>query len=164
MDKKKLRKRLFVDHGVQGALIARVVMYWVFCMISVGFIRAILMAALRATHVEVGAWSVPMLPELLASLFFAPIVIYDILKTSNRFVGPIFRLRRCMTELAEGKEVEPLHFRDGDLWQEVADGFNGVLTRIQQPETPQAETPANDEQEAFNTIDAEEEVPIAGGA
>ena len=160
MDKKKLRKRLFVDHGVQGALVARVAMYWVFCMISVGFIRAIVSAALRATHVEVGVWSLPFLPEVLASLFFVPIVVHDILKTSNRFVGPVFRLRRCMNELAQGNEVAPLHFRDGDLWQDVANDFNGVLARLERAEQASVQSSGSEETVDFDAGETEEELPV----
>ena len=163
MNKKKLRKRLFVDPGVQGALIARVVMYWVFCMIGICFIRATLSAALRATNVDVGPWTVPLLPELLATLFFVPIVVHDILKTSNRFVGPVFRIRRCMRELAQGKEVAPLHFRDGDLWQDVATDFNGVLARVQRAEWPNCETSDVDENDGFDAVETEEELHVGGG-
>ena len=34
-DKKALRKHFFVDSKVQGALIARVVLYWVVCLITI---------------------------------------------------------------------------------------------------------------------------------
>ena len=34
-DKKALRKRFFVDPKVQGALIARVILYWIVCMLGV---------------------------------------------------------------------------------------------------------------------------------
>ena len=34
-DKKAMRKQLFVDPKVQGALVARVVFYWVLCLITI---------------------------------------------------------------------------------------------------------------------------------
>ena len=52
-------------------------------------------------------------------------------RVTNRFAGPIFRLRRSMRELADGEHVEPVHLRKGDYWQDVADQFNRVIQRVE---------------------------------
>ena len=37
-----------------------------------------------------------------------PIVMMDVLRLSNRFVGPVKRLREGLKDLAQGKQVKPL--------------------------------------------------------
>ena len=49
---------------------------------------------------------------------------------SNRFVGPIYRLRRSMRSLANGEEVDPVFLRDGDYWFDFAEDFNRVAAEM----------------------------------
>ena len=60
-------------------------------------------------------------PVVIVSLLLLPLVIFDMIRFSNRFVGPLLRLRRSMRQLARGQRVEPLKFRSNDLWQDLAD-------------------------------------------
>ena len=77
--------------------------------------------------------------SIIASVLVMPFVLFDFVRLSNRFAGPMFRLRRCMQDLADGKRVEPIHFRDGDFWQEIADAFNGILARMDAARTISSE-------------------------
>ena len=70
---------------------------------------------------------------IMLALF--PAFALDTIRFSNRFVGPIARLRRFMRELSEGKEIGTLAFRDNDFWADVADEFNSVTARVQEQET-----------------------------
>ena len=65
-------------------------------------------------------------PVVVVSLILLPGVIFDLVRMSNRFAGPVYRLRGLMRDLARGKPVEPVRFRHGDFWQEFADDFNTV--------------------------------------
>jgi len=58
-----------------------------------------------------------------------PYFIYDSLKLSNRFAGPMYRVHREIAALAKGESVPPLKFREGDFWTEIADDFNGMVRR-----------------------------------
>jgi hypothetical protein len=49
---------------------------------------------------------------------------------SNRFVGPMYRLRGAIRDVARGKDIQPLKFRNDDFWQDVAGDFNDLLERI----------------------------------
>ena len=53
----------------------------------------------------------------------------DTIRFSNRFVGPVTRLRRAMRSLGTTDDVAPLQFRDNDFWAEAADEFNNVLEK-----------------------------------
>lgn len=128
------RQKLFVDAAVQGALIGRVIFYWVTCLITITLMLlcwqiATGPARLFYTHME-ELWFHNG-PALVASFLLLPMVIVDLLRLSNRFVGPLVRLRRGWSSLAQGEPVLPIHFRKGDYWQEFADHFNATSARIQ---------------------------------
>jgi signal transduction histidine kinase len=93
-------------------------------------------------------------PALIASFILLPLVIVDIIRASNRFVGPMLRLQRSMRQLARGEDVEPIEFREGDLWHEFATEFNALRTRMQ------ASTAAAEAKSA----DREQEEPAEVGA
>ena len=145
---KSLRKRLFVDPKVQGALVGRVILYWVVCLITITLMLIcwrIVTGPARPfyTHFD-DLWFFHG-PAVIASFLLLPLVVVDIVRVSNRFAGPMLRLRRSMRALARGEYVEPLEFRDADYWHEFADDFNAVLKRVQQQGPPPAEK--RDEQE-----------------
>ena len=48
----------------------------------------------------------------------------------------------AMKALAEGEEVSPIHFRDGDFWQELAEDFNRIVKRVEALETQRSEPPS----------------------
>jgi len=129
------RSIFFIDRKVQGALVVRTCIYWLFCLFSV----ALMLICWRAFTGPLKPFSV-MAAEvyhqhgavLLASLILLPITAMDVLRLSNRFVGPVMRMRTALTELAEGRSIEPVHFRDDDYWRELAGHLNEVAARLKQ--------------------------------
>lgn len=132
------RRQLFIDGKVQGALVVRVMMYWFYCLLSVA-----LMTACWAIFSDRPATSADLMrrvwiqcgPALFASVLLLPIVIVDCVRLSNKFAGPVKRLRHAMKDLADGRHVRPQNFRDGDFWFDFAEDFNRVLARIQAAES-----------------------------
>jgi len=133
--KHTLRKRFFIDYRIQGALIVRVVLYWLTCLLT---IMLILLGwsmvtgpnlPLNAHLAEIWAFCGS---AAVASLLLLPAVTFDLLRLSNRFTGPIFRLRRAMHDLAQGKPVVAVRFRHADFWREFADDFNTVAARAEE--------------------------------
>jgi methyl-accepting chemotaxis protein len=127
------RKRFFVDPKVQGALIARVVLYWVICLTAIALLLLywnIITGPPSTFYVHFNnMWFVYGLPAI-ASFVILPFVIIDVIRMSNRFVGPLLRLRRSMRALARGEYVESIEFRGNDFWHDLADDFNAVRARI----------------------------------
>jgi hypothetical protein len=70
--------------------------------------------------------------------------LYDTLKLSHRFAGPIVRLRNGLSAWGDGKEVQPIKFRQNDFWNELADHFNRAVERTQR-DLPELESSASDE-------------------
>jgi hypothetical protein len=130
------RKQLFVDKQVQGVLLARVVLYWAFCLITVVLLLLcwrILTGPSRDLHVHLDYLWFHYRPILIAAAVLLPMLVLDTLRLSNRFAGPMMRLKRGLKRLADGHpDVAPIHFRKGDFWHEYADEFNRVLQRMQE--------------------------------
>jgi hypothetical protein len=123
------RQQLMLDQAVQGALLVRVVGHWLLCLVS--------------TAVATWVWSVwrdpqPLTPlgalrqvgpALIGSLLVLPLAMADALRMSNRFVGPVLRLRNAMKCAAMGDDVAPLRPRQGDHWNDLIERFNQLHCR-----------------------------------
>jgi hypothetical protein len=135
--KKNVRKRLFVDVKLQGALLVRLLLYWLMCLFTIGVLmhcyRIVCGIAPTADEFEVFFRS-----AVIGTIAFLPLALYDLMRLSNHFAGPILRLRRAMQELARDEYVDPIRFRKGDFWQEVAADFNAVAELVQARRSDQA--------------------------
>ena len=155
---KRMRKRLFVDPRVQGALVARVLLYWVVCVVTIALMLlcwSVFQTPRMFYSFFDDMWA-RYAPALLASFVLLPMVIVDVIRWSNRFAGPLFRLRRSMRALGRGEHVEPLRFRDGDFWQEFAEEFNAVVARVQgesRGAAPRQEEEEPEEREVLAAVD-----------
>jgi hypothetical protein len=133
-EKRRPRRHWFVDPKLQGALICRLVLYWSACLLATGLMLGCSLAGSRPESLIYGGLGVVWLhfgPVVIISMLLLPIMIVDVIRFSNRFVGPLLRLRRSMRQLARGEHVEPITFRRGDYWQDFADEFNAVLAHVQ---------------------------------
>lgn len=71
------------------------------------------------------------IPIILVAALLIPAFLRDTLRLTNRFAGPMFRLRQAIEGLSAGKENRPLKFRKTDFWQPVADSFNLVINEVE---------------------------------
>jgi hypothetical protein len=128
-----LRQQLLIDEQVQGSLLRRTALYSGAC--AVYFIVILVFTESMSNpdeHFSAGLFrcldeSIYWAPGLM---LLAPVIAYDMLRLTNRFAGPFFRLRREMTRLIDGESIDPLSFRDGDYWIEVADIFNEIRDEL----------------------------------
>jgi hypothetical protein len=132
------RRQYFVDAKVQGALVLRCVIYWLSCvtaMILLWLGWRIMTMPVQASFLDyypLRELSAQFAPAVITSMILLPFVVIDTIRVSNRFAGPIYRLRRTMREAARGESVEPIHFRGDDFWQSLADDFNSLVKQIEQ--------------------------------
>ena len=123
------RSKKFVDNHVQGALIKRVLFHWV----SLFLVLGIAVLGLKTLMGDPGLSPTVRFAQakgdflLIAILMFAllPVFVLDTIRFSNRFVGPIARIRQGLRDLTAKKNVR-LKFRQGDFWHEMAAEFNAV--------------------------------------
>ncbi|MBX7169161.1 MAG: hypothetical protein K1X74_22690 [Pirellulales bacterium] len=131
------RQKLFVDPRVQGALMLRTVTYWFCCLLTITTLVLcwrIMFGSARVFYKHFDEMWFQLGPALVASLFVLPLVLIDVLRLSNRFVGPIVRFRQALRTLAQGGQIEPLHFREGDFWHELSEELNALNARLQHSE------------------------------
>jgi hypothetical protein len=130
------RKRLFVDPKVQGTLMVRVVLYWCLCVAT----STLILLAWYIVNAPDGSFFSFFRFDLLWSQYSAvmvvaamllPIMLVDLLQLSNRFVGPLFRMRRSLRALAAGEYVAPIQFRKNDFGLELAGEFNAVAAYVE---------------------------------
>lgn len=136
---RQIRNRLFVDPEVQAALLLRIVTYWIVCLAAVALMllcQQIIAGPPRPVFAHLEDLWFRFGPPFFASLVVLPLILMDIIRMSNRFSGPLIRLRRAMRALARGETVPPLRFRQGDFWKNFADEFNAVVERVAELERP----------------------------
>ncbi len=139
----KARKTKFIDKPVQGQLVIRVLFYWVLCMWGMFCLLAGVPMVLSWFVNSPGAPTAGQLvlqtwrmfwPAFFASGLVLPLLLLDVLRVSHRFAGPMYRLRNALRDVADGKCVAPIKFREGDFWCDMADEFNRVAARVRELE------------------------------
>jgi methyl-accepting chemotaxis protein len=131
------RKKDYVDPQVQGELARRLVLHWLlFTIVAAGISVCLewLEDPFRPFSALVWAASWNYGPFLLVLISLVPVFIYDSIKLSNRFAGPVFRLRKVAKALAEGELPDRVDFRGNDFWRDLAGDFNRIVARIARAE------------------------------
>lgn len=125
------RRKHYVDGVVQGTIMLRIVAHWFLFVIVTGtFVFCIEVLSSDMPDAISG-----LLPRhattILVVLVLSPIFMYDLCLLTHRFAGPMVRLKRAMRDLADGREVRHIHFRDRDFCKQLATDFNRVVDRFQ---------------------------------
>ena len=132
------RFRLFADTRIQGGLCLRVVFYWVLCQVSLVTVMLFgaALSGVVGSHGGLGnIWQI-IGPAVVVSLLVLPIAMFDMLVYSNKFAGPLLRFRRNFGELARGEEVRQIHFRPGDLLNDLSENYNTLVELKNAAEQP----------------------------
>ncbi len=133
------RGKFYVDRLVQGTLARRILIHWcVFFALSLISLTTLELflgdpELTLAGHLSVLWGKYAFFVILMISIL--PTFIYDSVKLSNRFAGPIMRLRESIHSLAQGEAVKELTFRDNDFWRELSEDFNRIAQRTNSTET-----------------------------
>ncbi|MEM1304614.1 MAG: hypothetical protein AAGG46_06940 [Planctomycetota bacterium] len=127
------RRRILVDAPLQCALLCRVVVYWLLCL-TVMFALVALQSVWAGQEVGwpvlVSRTLIAFGPALIASMVLLPLVLFDALRFSHRFAGPLHRLINEARRLADGQTLQPVKFRRNDYWTELATEFNRVSDEV----------------------------------
>ena len=127
------RKKFFVDPKVQGAFLARIVVYWFLCLVASGTVLicwTFVTGPAGTFFRPIGeVWS-QFGPAVLVSALMLPILLFDCIRLTNRLAAPMFRVLREMRNLANGAPTHPIYLRTGDFWTEIAEEFNAIRQRV----------------------------------
>jgi hypothetical protein len=129
-----VRRKKFVDGRVQGALAWRLFCQW-FLFVAIAGVSAFILQFSCNPLLPPGEhfqnlW-MTYVPLLLSMVFLLPVFIFDTIKLSHRFAGPVLRLRNEMRAVADGGELRRLSFRKGDFWHSLAEDYNALLDRFE---------------------------------
>ncbi len=136
MGTNRQRKKLFIDPAVQGALVRRLMLHWIYVMIALFSCLLIGQILSTGTEYSLGTYLALMWQKygmlFVVMLCLFPAFAYDSVKLSNRFAGPMFSLRQALQKLGRGEDIPPLRFRRGDFWTEIAADVNRVAERLRE--------------------------------
>ncbi|MFN7875102.1 MAG: hypothetical protein ACK5PB_07295 [Pirellula sp.] len=142
--KPKFRNKLFVDAPVQMMLVTRVLCHWVVFFTLFFLTLLTIEYFLRDPSVTLVDCMKIVLTKhaivVVLSLTLLPVFLYDTIKMSHRFAGPIYRFRKSLKTLAEGQVVEEISFRGKDFWSDLSSDFNRVAKKLNQNSSLKSET------------------------
>ncbi|MFK8111054.1 MAG: hypothetical protein AB8B91_02565 [Rubripirellula sp.] len=131
------RRKALVDPEVQGGILRKITVHWIVFFICNAMALMIWIRLFEQPDVGWGQTFSDtvrrFLPFFIITLALIPAFVWDTLKLTNRFAGPILRLRGALADASAGRAVAPLHFRNNDFWKEIAQNFNSVMDRCSTP-------------------------------
>jgi len=140
------RSRILVDPPVQWAIVKRIFFHWamfLICLVSISVMVRLMFTTGELPFAQTLADACrSQLPLLMVMAILMPVFLRDTLKMSNRFAGPMYRLRTALTKMAHDESVSAIKFRAGDFWQEVAADFNTVAAKYEQAQKRNAKLEA----------------------
>ena len=139
MNNAEKRRKKYVDRQVQGALVRRLAVHW-FAFLVLAIVLSFILQFLRNPSTSPYEHWTQLLRNnggfLLMTICFTPVFLYDSIKLSHKFVGPVLRLGQSLRDLSDGNHVESMKLRPDDYWQEIIGDFNAILPRFQAEEDP----------------------------
>lgn len=153
---KHKRKKMFIDPVVQGALLRRIMLHWVYFVIGSFFTIITLQVMVHgvdksfAYHVS-QVWEQYGILALVIGCFL-PAFIYDSIKLSHRFAGPIYKLRLTLKDMANGQDPGELKFRKSDYWGEIAIDINRINERLRQAKPASDAVEEGNEEQLLETV------------
>lgn len=124
---------LIIDRKVQTTLAVRVGLYWVAC---VGYFAVVLFFSQIMYDPEVSLldhiqdYLFDMIHWVPAILLLLPLVIYDMLRISQRVLLPIEEVRQGLEVLATGKVPEPIACTDEEFNHALMVTYNDIRDSV----------------------------------
>src|SRR5216684_352017 len=128
------RTKILVNRRVQGRVVLRVLYLWAMYHLVLWhvmlFFRFIQYSAERLTGGAARTFS-DLFAEffqnhysmIICGVIVLPYLVWDVLKLTHRFVGPLVQFQRRLALLARGEKVTDVRIRKGDFLGELQDSF-----------------------------------------
>ncbi len=132
------RKKVWID-GFQTKLFIRIGVYWFVyqaAMWNFLFVWRLLKEGPGDPLEQYARFVGEFYPALICFALVVPILAWDAVRFAHRLIGPIWRFRKTMQEMANGQPVRPIKLRQGDFLLEMKDDFNVMLETLQRQGVP----------------------------
>ena len=129
------RGSLYVDKKVQGTLARRVIFHFIMFIVvgaMVGLFLQFLSDPFKPLKSHLANFWSNSGPYVIALACMIPVFVKDTISLTHRMAGPIIRLRGHIRSIANGEDVSPLTFRDGDFFSDLPELFNQMVDRLQE--------------------------------
>ena len=128
------RSKMLVDYPVQGSLVRQILIHWVIACCVI-FVYLLCMQIFKGgidkslgEHLA-GMWDqYGILLVVLATVF--PVFVFDSIRLSHRFAGPMVPFGRALAQLSKGEAIEPVNFRDTDFWKHLSRDLNSIAQKL----------------------------------
>lgn len=128
------RRQVVVDWPIQYGFAFRLLGRWIVLIAIVGccstMAQYVACAAADAKEIsltlQTAVWSF-----VGAAVLLIPVLVWDAIKMSHRFVGPIIRMKRAIRAIGEGRYQE-IKLRKGDYWHELASELNQMQAKLKE--------------------------------
>lgn len=140
---KKLRRKKLVNKQLQGQLMLKMVLHWlgynaIVLFISLAsclflyYISVVNGSHERTMNEEVTQFFSHHKPMLIAMGILLPLIVWDMLKTSHRVAGPIYKFRAELQRYIDTGRLETVKLREGDFLKEFQDTWNEAVKKVNQ--------------------------------
>ena len=127
------RRSRWLENGLQWELICRAFLYTAAAglyAVVIGMSQGLFSSADGSWQ----WWSPAMTDAVMYSLpglaLVGPIVVYDMVRVSHRFAGPVAAIDREMRLLIDGDSAAPMQLRADDRWRELEESFNAIREEL----------------------------------
>ncbi len=123
-----------MDKSTQWAIVGQSLLHW-FYHSSLTVFFLLILELVQGGILKPWSETWQAIWPIAAAVYFSmllllPIFILDSFKLSNRFVGPVARIRTALRELAEGKPYRSVELRTKDFWPEMGQELDAAVQAL----------------------------------
>jgi hypothetical protein len=126
------RKKIWID-GFQTRLSLRIAFYFGLYQLAVWALVTTERHVFNRMEAIFGGAGVGLIALMTGFVIFLGFLfIYDAIKYTHRFVGPLYRFRKTIRAITAREEVELVNLRQTDSLQELKDELNEMLKVLEE--------------------------------
>lgn len=124
---KRFTGQMIIDRKNQFTMICYIFLVTFFCAVTFQITLAVNETLMLNENVSV----IPLVFSSLMGYLILFISIFLTFAISNRFVGPVYRIRMHMKKIRESGEISLVTIRSDDYFQNLAEDYNDLLKYIE---------------------------------
>lgn len=166
----KLRRKKLVNKQLQGQLMLKMVMHWLGYNCIVLFLSlsaCVFMYSIsvvngnveRTMQAEIFDFFSRHKPMLIVMALLLPVIMWDMLKTTHRVAGPVFKFKSELRRFIDTGKFQSVHLRNDDFLIDFQDTWNEAIERANRE---LGHAPAPPEQADVDASSTDDVIPPVG--